>query len=864
MVAGRWMFLAAAGCWLQGAALAQSVPMAGRVNGPVVDYWSVHQDVQGDTQYCVQTAGTYASGGSAGTTTLNRNDGNGNVSISGKVVCTWNDGVAKGSGSRNVGLYSLDVLDMATASNTSTSLVNSMSDYGTSVATNTPSGWFGKYTSADVANVNHGTWKTGPPVTVSGWLLLPTFRQNDYGGLFEGHDDTLMASPDGGAHWCNPYTYFHRAGGAGCDATNWSATGDAPKCGASSGTTACTDTAYIDSTHSSIMWKDPYPYDGSTGIMQQLWFITWCQDNACTGMPYGADSYLYGYGSNGNRTTIYLFRVAKNIASILDPSQYQWYSVANYSPTNTGNGASGNWTSTQASATNLWSTVSLGSWPAVDHNSPLTNWGKLDSAPAYLCSSTACSLTFLTTYNNFASNFVVTSPAPWGPFSATTSVGSRPNGQAYNFWALLPWTASASGSNVSVITDYSDYMWGTQFSITASTISTQPILTVANTFPTPWTGTVSIAIFNATGCWAALNGGSGVAASYYGPNQIQLLSGHSTAGCSGSVTGSPYWQSGATGSSQYHQNLTLLPAPAAQGAVATGGAGTKFTMGPVANALPRNGLHYYFDFYDHKGNTGYLPLATFDQARAVNHATCTNAANCTYGALPVAALSMCYNAYYTGCGFPQYSNAWQSNGIYITPYSNYVNGLTLMDLTGNNVQPALFSSDQPWTVSTVVQFSSASTGFRWFGAGGSNGASGFFFWTASGTGGAGSLCAIWITNSNVNRGVCSAGGLFTAGAWTHVVITRTTGVIAGSVHIYVNGVESPSYNTFLYAGGGSTSPVLTPGPVVLGAQPGSTYQELTGSFSSFGIWNRVLTLAEIKRTYTTLKAQMLQRGITLP
>src|SRR5260370_31027086 len=69
------------------------------------------------------------------------------------------------------------------------------------------------------------------------------------------HDATIITSPDGGKHWCNPFTYAYRSGGPGCDSTNWDANGDPPICGSTASNIPCSDPQYTDSSHSAMMWK---------------------------------------------------------------------------------------------------------------------------------------------------------------------------------------------------------------------------------------------------------------------------------------------------------------------------------------------------------------------------------------------------------------------------------------------------------------------------------------------------------------------------------------------------------------------------------------------------------------------------------
>jgi hypothetical protein len=463
----RWAYLVAAALWFSAAGMAQSYKLNGQPNGAIVDYFLTNSGVNGDTPYCVQTAATYASGGSAGTTTLNRNDGAGNVTISGKVLCLINDAAFSGTGG-NALMISLDVLDMATPSNTRTSLVNAFSSYGPGVDFNTPSGWHGKGGSASTQGDN--SWKTDPPFAVpGGWVCVPIFRQSQTG--FTGHDLTLTCSPDGGHHWCNPNTYYHRAGGAGCDTTNWDANGDAPKCGAASSSVACTDSGYNDATHSSMMWHEPAPYDSSAGFTQQLYFFTFNQGNDGT-LPFG--NYLYAFGSPGNRGPTALMRMANTIGAVLDPAQWTAYSQTNYSPTNVGSGTS--WVSNpQTAATALWADSSVSGYV------PLIQFGQVRGSPSRICAGSACTLLFQGVWAN-TTTFgyqLISAPAPWGPYTVTTKQVRAGGNGAPNFWNLMQWTQktiNTSPFHVQVIS-----LWDNTIHHPAGTLYWQPVeLTVAS------------------------------------------------------------------------------------------------------------------------------------------------------------------------------------------------------------------------------------------------------------------------------------------------------------------------------------------------------------------------------------------------
>src|SRR5260370_10985377 len=152
----------------------------------------------------------------------------------------------------NVALLQLDTFNWSSPSASHITKINCMSSFGVQGgASDAPAGWHGHLTSSDSVG-NAGTWKSRVPFSKDGILYLPVERQISAGGASV-HDATFVMSPDSGKHWCNPYTYANRVGGRGCDSSNWAADGDAPKCDAASSSTPCTNAAYLDSSHSSII-----------------------------------------------------------------------------------------------------------------------------------------------------------------------------------------------------------------------------------------------------------------------------------------------------------------------------------------------------------------------------------------------------------------------------------------------------------------------------------------------------------------------------------------------------------------------------------------------------------------------------------
>lgn len=246
----------------------------------------------------------------------------------------------------SVGVLQLDTFSWSAPTAAHVTKINCMSsffNFGDSNSYNAPVGWHGHLTSSDSAA--NGTWKSRAPFSKSGVLYLPVERQIGPGGDSV-HDATILMSPDSGQHWCNPYTWAHRSGSPGCDSSNWDANGDAPKCDASSDTTPCSNSAYTDATHSSIMWK-ALPY----GTENWSWINYGYQDGQTP--PTGIEA-VFDPANN----TCFMLRPGDGSlacvpnASIMDISAWKYYTC----PTITQNyrcpvSDPANWTSTFANRT---------------------------------------------------------------------------------------------------------------------------------------------------------------------------------------------------------------------------------------------------------------------------------------------------------------------------------------------------------------------------------------------------------------------------------------------------------------------------------------------------------------------------------
>lgn len=816
------------GCFLH---LAQAqVSLQGSTVGGILNYYAQFGDLQGDTNFCARPGDTYADGTSSSTFTLNLNNGVGNQTLNGKPLCTFNDGSSTLGGS-SIGLYNFTVLDMTSIANTTIVAKNRMVSYGTGAGdTNVPAGWNGQSTSGQGSGY---TWKSGPETAFSGWTVIPVFRQSAP-NYFAAGDSTVIASPDGGIYWMNPYNYWHitvssvacavgvvtlttnsngLTGGGGDviwvhDAntgTNgkWtttaatalsvsyarsctgvttgassgyvgrmSATGDAPL--------APSDGSYTASP-SSIMFKDASPYDGSTNKAGRLMFFSYCRDESCTGSPHGADSYLHGFSSNGRSTQYYNFRIPKDINSVMDVTKWEWYTCSSYSPANVCDGTSATYRSTTLSnATMIFTGVGVISNGGTSINPTIgyTNqMGFVFGNPVYYCATSGCAYV-VSVYQQYLGvggdhTGFISFPSPWGPFTPTTS--EFPNTIA-GFFSLIPFTVYTTDS-------------------------------------TPYHARFVAAGDSYTAPFETNNSSLGL-------QTVNLTLGASENGMN------------LAGCTQY-----------------------RLTWAPTAGAIIRNGLWAFFDFFSHGcynhriGNVNYPSLFANDisswpaQRQFIPCFTdgadmCANY-NIGHGvSVDVDSLAILDLGYES-----RFELADTVPGIYNRPTSTPLNS----------------SADPAWTMGFVIKPSDVTVATQTFVA---IGPTDHKLSLIVASPASGKIALKWefsggsVTASSTNVVLATL-------TWANVVITKSAGAVTvcgtppctATVHMYINGAEVPVTRT------NTGTPDMQAGKLVVGA--GSTL-DYTGWVGEFDLYTRVLSAAEISRNYATHKTTLARRTISLP
>ena len=327
------------------------------------------------------------------------------------IVGTANDyGMLGCSG--NLMLLQLDTWSWAAPTASHVTKINCMTDYGVAPGTqNSPAGWFGHLTSADSGQI--GTWKNRQPFSRGGILYMGVERQITT-GVGSVHDGTIIMSPDSGKHWCNPYTLYNVGTTPGvCNSSKWSATGDAPLCGAASGTVPCTDAGYGDATHSSMMFKS-LPF----GTDNWLWINYMNQDGQAppTGVNDGCDPATYV-------CFMLLDGSVARTTNVMDISAWQYYTCPTITMSYRCSGlAASSWTSTFSSRTLTFVTGIYGSQYSYPDIRPIVY------ASQYIKEFGSYCMSGLTWSGSDTTGLeLLCGPAPYGPFVksySSTSGGS--------------------------------------------------------------------------------------------------------------------------------------------------------------------------------------------------------------------------------------------------------------------------------------------------------------------------------------------------------------------------------------------------------------------------------------------------------
>ncbi len=278
------------------------------------------------------------------------------------IVGTFNDGHA-GSCVGNIGVLQLDAWSFDAPNASHISVVNCMASYSEAENSATRLWQWNNYSSDPNASVGNNSWKSRAPFSKGGLLYLPVERQIHAGGPSI-HDATIIVSPDSGAHWCNPYTLYHIGTNPGtCNSSKWQANGDAPICGASAPSGACTSVQYTDSTHSAMMWQQ-----FAAGVGGENWAFINPGNQDGTAYPAG----MTGMFDPATNTCFMLMPgdgavgCAPN-ASVLDISTWKYYSCPTYTQSTRCDPAdSANWSSTFANRTPAlflsYTGIPIGGW----------------------------------------------------------------------------------------------------------------------------------------------------------------------------------------------------------------------------------------------------------------------------------------------------------------------------------------------------------------------------------------------------------------------------------------------------------------------------------------------------------------------
>jgi hypothetical protein len=732
------------------------------------------------------------------------------------VVITGNDG-----DSDNMNIWQLSALNYST-STVSASLINHMTSFGGASVTNVPSGWWGYATQTGLsapATSDSGVgagWKSRGILAKGGCLYWPIARQINSGTVSD-HDATVIKSCDAGVTWANPYTVAHSG--------TPSATGDAPlPCNAS----PCTsDPVYM----GSMMWL--MPPGGYNGVGFYNWsFVQYGQDGSLPTVPGGCDPSIWTCAVANDGT---LARVPN--ASIQDVTQWQYFSGRTVNGIVADGNLTANWTPLFDARSTTSITPALGS---LTFTIPAGLSGLANGTRVYGYSraSTARVEGLVTSYSST---------------SLTISADAVAGSGAHTDWCITPRTSvfltAVDGVHLSFIlgapayiAPFKSFLISGWFALPAGAY-TYGFLTGPHEWG-PWTplytNTTASGFHFPT---IALGAGYSVVSS--NPLVVRLT--NITTGSGANYTWNfDQWEFG-PGKQPYGNgevsNYTDI-------GIKKLNSGWVLGSGETPGTIPRNGLLWAFDFMDHGGDTSSThywfgdvskPLGPVMTLRYYNGTDLCSGVNNSYG---------------------QYLMA-DSVKVAGSGYSAHLrSSVSELDACADQNVPADLTGNGSFTVATVFRSDSATTSPIWF----------FGDYTSSNT--AVALGLYSGANMALNWGFASNNWRFqstftpTTANWYCVIATVQANGATPIAHLWtgVGGVlvdEIAGVTRAVTGGTPTQTPNTSAGPLVLALDGvGGTYP---GAYSYAGllVYGRALSAWESQNLYQSLKARMLERGVTV-
>jgi hypothetical protein len=282
----------------------------------------------------------------------------------------------------------------------------------------------------------------------------------------------------------------------------------------------------------------------------------------------------------------------------------------------------------------------------------------------------------------------------------------------------------------------------------------------------------------------------------------------------------------------------------------------------ATGTLPRSGLEWAFDFYDHGGNTAATGISGFhDVANGVAFLLPCRSGLCGWNAGQGMTLQPFGASINDGYG------ANLVSALHDTPQTIAI-GATKSATAGLTLQsaPAAMQGNGTFSVAGVFRYDGG--GFNqvpiWMTGdySGSNTMVALSYPSASG----GPLELGW--GVNANRWRYNSGFSLTAGNWYFITCTVQANGATPIAHMWV-GVGGSLVDKIAGVSRAATggTPVQTPNvaatPLVLGFDSVGATHTVKGSYAGLFVYNRALGQSEIGLMYQTVKAKMALRGVTL-
>ena len=290
------------------------------------------------------------------------------------------------------------------------------------------------------------------------------------------------------------------------------------------------------------------------------------------------------------------------------------------------------------------------------------------------------------------------------------------------------------------------------------------------------------------------------------------------------------------------------------------GAGYQFSAGNIVGAFPRRGLQWSFDFWDCKGCTGQWPFFMDRASYSASVVACESTIGC--------------GTEYANLGTQTSTTGIQENtngGEYASYWSTRS---ATSNLLSTAVAPTWMAGNSSYSVVGVYRLN-ATTLYSNYGG----------IWNTGAQGASNSQSVVALNQVsgvlNLDWGIAAAAHYrwpssftMTQGNWYFIAVTVAATTGCGSnctpdAHIWVaDAGEVSDYlagQSYTAIGGATVkTPAVTSSPFRLGISPDLLGQNKSGmSYATLMVYDRPLSVNEVRFMYRSMRTQMEKRGVTL-